>query len=84
MVWGIAAGVVAPGGRLVVVGHDSDNLTRGYGGPQRPEYLYTADDVVAGLPAGLTVRRAEQVIRPVETEDGMREAIDNLVVADRA
>ena len=40
---------LAPGGRLLVVAHDSTNLTEGEGGPQDPSVLYTADDVVADL-----------------------------------
>ncbi len=36
---------LAPGGTLLVVAHDSRNLTHGAGGPQDPAALYTADDV---------------------------------------
>ena len=36
-----AAAAVAPGGTLLVIGHDRDNITRGYGGPQDPGRLYT-------------------------------------------
>ncbi len=72
---------LAPRGRLVVVGHDSSNLTAGYGGPQDPSILFTPDDVVADL-AGLQVVRAERVARRVATADGDRDAIDALVVAD--
>lgn len=32
----MAAAAVAPGGRLLVVAHDSTNLTAGFGGPQGP------------------------------------------------
>lgn len=81
--WRSAAGAVAPGGRLVVVGHDSDNLERGYGGPQHPDALYTAADVLATLDERFEVERAEQVIRVVENETGRHEAIDNIVVAAR-
>lgn len=80
--WRSAASAVASGGRLVVIGHDSDNLERGYGGPQDPGALYRADDVVAVLD-GFEVERAEQVIRVVESDDGRHEAIDNVVRAIR-
>src|SRR5579875_2038827 len=50
-----AAAALAPGGTLLVVGHDRENLSRGVGGPQDPELLYTPDQIVAGL-SGLTVR----------------------------
>ena len=77
-----AAAAVAPGGVLVAVGHDRDNLTRGYGGPSDPALLWTADGV-AGLLEGLTVERAEQVTRAVATDEGERTAIDVLVRARR-
>jgi ubiquinone/menaquinone biosynthesis C-methylase UbiE len=78
-----AAGRVAPGGLLLVVGHDSSNLTEGVGGPQDPEVLYTAQEVVEDLPPGFTVDRAERVHRPVTTPEGERVALDALVVAIR-
>jgi len=34
-----AAAAVAPGGTLLVIGHDRDNITRGHGGPQNPDRL---------------------------------------------
>lgn len=79
-VWRKACSAVRPGGRLVVIGHDSDNLEHGYGGPQHPAVLYQASEVVAVL-TDFAVERAEQVIRVVEAADGRHEAIDNVVVA---
>ena len=79
-----AADAVAPGGRLVVTAHDSENARSGYGGPPDPSVLYTAADVVADIAgSGLTVERAERVARAVTTPDGPREALDCLVVAGR-
>lgn len=77
-----AATAVAPGGTLVVIGHDRDNITRGYGGPQDPDRLYTPAAVTAEL-GGLVIRRAEQVLRPVTTDNGEQTAIDTLVRAER-
>ena len=77
-----AAGALAPGGTMLVLGHDLSNLTEGYGGPTSADVLYTPDDLVADL-TGLAVERAERVIRPVEDEDGLHEAIDALVRARR-
>lgn len=52
------------GGTLFVVGHDSTNLTEGTGGPQYPEVLYTAEDVLADLDGErFEVVRAERVAR---------------------
>ncbi len=77
-----AADAVAPGGTLVVVGHDLQNLNGGYGGPKDPRVLFTAEDVALELP-GLQIEKAERVLRPVETEDGEAQAIDALVRARR-
>jgi SAM-dependent methyltransferase len=77
-----AASAVVPGGTLLVVAHDVDNLTRGYGGPQSPDVLYAVTDVTeAAVEAGLAVERAEQATRVVDTDDGPREAIDTVVRA---
>ena len=73
-----AVDAVAPGGTLLVVGHDLLNLTEGWGGPSQADVLYTPDDIVAGI-GDLQVEKAERVRRPVE-DGGMRhEAIDALV-----
>jgi 2-polyprenyl-3-methyl-5-hydroxy-6-metoxy-1,4-benzoquinol methylase len=75
-----AAAAVAPGGTLLVVGHDLTNLTDGVGGPPYPDVLYTPEAIAAALPS-LDVRRAVRVRRPVGTDNGAREAIDTLVRA---
>jgi SAM-dependent methyltransferase len=77
-----AATALAPGGTLLAVGHDRDNLDRGHGGPKDPGVLWTPPVVTAGL-TGLTVQQAEQVNRTVTTPDGERTAIDTLVRAVR-
>lgn len=79
-----AAAALNPGGTLVVLGHDTTNLTHGHGGPQDAAVLFTPDDVVSDLEAtGLTVIKAERVHRTVTTPDGDRTAIDALVTARR-
>ncbi len=79
-----AAHAVARGGVFLLVGHDSSNIEHGYGGPQDPAVLYTAQDVADDLAdSGLRVDRTETVQRPVETPDGPRIALDALVVASR-
>ena len=67
------------GGTMLVVGHDSLNLTGGYGGPQDPSVLYGPGDVSQDLSGVLEIERAESVRRPVETSDGTATAIDVLV-----
>ena len=78
-----AAGAVAPGGTLLVLGHDTTNLTQGHGGPKDASVLYTAADVVPAL-GDLVVDRAEAVERTVPLADGEAVAIDAFVRAHRA
>lgn len=79
---GHAGAAVAPGGTLLLVGHDADNLARGCGGPQDSSVLYRAGEVADLLGvAGMAVERADQVEREVATADGPRRAIDVLVRA---
>ena len=78
-----AARAVASGGTFLLVGHDSENLLNGYGGPQRADMLYTAEQVVAALGNELEIEKAVRVERPVETPDGTRVALDCLVRAKR-
>jgi SAM-dependent methyltransferase len=79
-----AATAVAPGGLLLVVAHDSTNLTTGVGGPQDASVLYTVADVEADIAgAGLVITRSETVLRTVATENGPRNAVDALLLAAR-
>ena len=73
-----AADALAPGGTLLLVGHDRTNLTDGVGGPSDASVLYTPEDVVSDL-EGLQIERAERVLRDVAGAD--RPAIDALVRA---
>jgi|SRR5512132_27667 SAM-dependent methyltransferase len=77
-----AVGALAPGGTLLVIGHDLANRTQGVGGPQDPAVLYTPQAIVAELD-GLTVHRAERVRRPVDTAPEPGVAVDTLVRATR-
>jgi 2-polyprenyl-3-methyl-5-hydroxy-6-metoxy-1,4-benzoquinol methylase len=79
-----AAEAVAPGGTFLLVGHDSSNIAEGWGGPQEPAVLYTAEDVTGDLAGtALRVERAERVERRVETPEGERIALDAVVRARR-
>ena len=82
VVLGRAGQALAPGGTLVVIGHDRDNLDGGVGGPQDAELLYTPDLITAAL-TGLRITRADRVRRPVTTADGDRHAVDTVVRAVR-
>jgi SAM-dependent methyltransferase len=69
------------GGTLLVVAHDSTNLAEGTGGPQDPDVLLTAEDVLADLDGeSFEVVRAGRVERAVAQPDGgSRTAYDALV-----
>lgn len=85
-----AASWVAPGGRMVIIGHDRTNIEHGHGGPQVPAVLTTPEELKALLAAeGLSVERAETVLRPVTVTDDagterMIDAIDHVVIASRS
>ncbi|MBG0738076.1 class I SAM-dependent methyltransferase [Paeniglutamicibacter antarcticus] len=76
---------LAPGGTLVVIGHDRDNLTGGTGGPQDPAVLYTPDMLRAAAD-GLRILAARQLTRNPATDpespgDNGQSAIDTLLHA---
>ncbi|MGD9957785.1 class I SAM-dependent methyltransferase [Nocardioides sp.] len=76
-----AYSLLRAGGTFLLVAHDSTNLTEGTGGPQEPDVLMTAADVLGDL-AGedFEVVRAERVARLVGASDGEeRTAYDALV-----
>lgn len=77
-----AADAVAPGGTLIVLGHDATNLTDGYGGPKDVSVLFTPEQVVSVL-TGLEIERAERVPRTVALNGGDAVAIDAFVRARR-
>lgn len=80
----LAVGAVAPGGHLMVVGHDIRNLTEGVGGPQDPELLFAPQDIVDHLAGrGLIIQEAQTRERPVQTDRGRRAALDAVVIASR-
>jgi SAM-dependent methyltransferase len=75
-----AEAALAPGGRVLIVAHHSDNLVHGVGGPQMPEVLYD-EELLAGDFGDLTVERNERVIRHVDSEDMVGDAIDVVFLA---
>jgi len=82
-VYARAAAAVAPGGTLLVVGHDRTNIADGVGGPQDPDVLITPGEVAADL-AGFRVDRAETVRRGAAIGGGPIDAIVRAVRADLA
>ena len=59
-VYARAAAAVAPGGTLLIVGHDRTNIADGVGGPHDPDLLITPSEVAADL-SGFRIDRAETV-----------------------
>ena len=76
------ARALAPGGTLLVVGHDTTNIAEGHGGPQDPSILFTPEEVAEDL-RELRIERAERVRRSVTGGGGAVDAIDALVRASR-
>lgn len=83
------AAAVAPGGHIVVIGHDRTNIEYGHGGPQDPALLTTPQEIGERFhTVGLRVERAGIVLRPVQIDTGAGEtrevnAIDHVVIATR-
>jgi SAM-dependent methyltransferase len=69
-----AVGWLRPGGRLLVLGHDVENIAAGVGGPQDPAILHSVDRL-RPVADRLEVDRLEQVRR--ETPAGT--ALDTLL-----
>jgi SAM-dependent methyltransferase len=81
-VYARAAAAVAPGGRLLIVGHDRRHAAEGQGGPD-PSRLFTADEIAVGLRAAdpeLIVERAEFMRRVPLPGHG---PVDSLLVLRR-
>jgi SAM-dependent methyltransferase len=76
------AAALAPGGTLLVIGHDPTNIEHGYGGPQNQAILMTPDQIVDAL-GDLRIDRAERVSRPVASAGEDVYAIDAIVRAVR-
>lgn len=79
-----AADAVRPGGTLLVVGHDLENLTGGCGGPRDPDVLYTCGEIATVL-AGLHIDHAgtgQQLANHGVATEGMVQ-IDCVVKASR-
>ena len=70
---------VAPGGRVVVIAHHLDNLAGGVGGPSRPDWLFTQEQLADDFSA-LDIVRNERVVRRTEHGD----ALDVVCVAAKA
>ena len=73
-----AAGWLAPGGEIFLIGHDRSNLDEGYGGPQDPTVLWNVHEMVDFFPE-MRVIEAGVADRPVESDGDIVFAKDALV-----
>jgi SAM-dependent methyltransferase len=77
----LAAGV-APGGTLLVVGHDPSDMAK-MPRPDLAEYGWTAEEVVAALGEGWTVEAAQTRPRQATSPDGDEVTIHDAVLRAR-
>jgi SAM-dependent methyltransferase len=78
------AAAVAPGGTLLVVGHDLGDLTAGAGRHGKEELMFGLDDVLTAVPtAGWTIEVAESRPRQVPATAGGTTTVRDVVVKAR-
>ncbi|HEX9855266.1 MAG TPA: methyltransferase domain-containing protein [Acidimicrobiia bacterium] len=75
-----AVEALAPGGTVLLVAHHLDNLEHGVGGPQTPEVLYTEEQLGEDF-ASLVIDLNDKVLRHVDREDAVGDAIDAALIA---
>jgi hypothetical protein len=75
------ADAVAPGGTLLLVGHDSSDTATGAHRPPQPDLFFTADEVAVGLdPAEWEVVVAESRPRTATHPDGGEMTVHDAVL----
>jgi ubiquinone/menaquinone biosynthesis C-methylase UbiE len=83
-----AASWIAPGGHLLVLGHDKENLASGAPGPSDVGLLYSTD-LLESAAVGLRIDRSERLFRdsgvdPEGPGEGAAIAVDTLLFATHA
>ena len=78
-----AAQWLRPGGTVFVIAHDASNVADGYGGPPTAAVCYTVEECTDAF-ADLEITTAEVAERHVDTPDGVKTALDTLVIAKLA
>ena len=78
------AAAVAPGGTLLIVGHDISDLETGAHRPDMPEMFFTVDEVAGALDAGQwEVVTAEARPRPGHQHEGVHITVHDAVLTAR-
>ncbi len=72
-----AASALVPGGRVFIIAHHRENLENGVGGPPSPDVLFDEELIAADF-SGFEVIENAKVLRHVERDDMVGEAIDLL------
>ncbi len=75
-----AISALKPDGILMILGHHTDNIADGVGGPQDPQILYLPDDLVSDVGNDVSILSCEKLLR----ETGRGTAIDSLLLASRS
>ena len=78
----LATRALAPGGTLLIIGHDIRNIEEGIGGPQDASILFGPRDFEAML-ADLHIEKAETITRDVAKDGTVHHALDVLVRAKK-
>ena len=78
----LATRALAPGGTLLIIGHDIRNIEEGIGGPQDASILFGPHDFEAML-TDLHIEKAETVTRDVAKDGTVHHALDVLVRAKK-
>lgn len=75
------AAAVAPGGTLLIVGHDISDLHSGAHRPHHPELMFSIDDVVTAIDGEkLRIEVAESRARQAAAADGSTTTVRDVVV----
>jgi SAM-dependent methyltransferase len=78
------AAAVAPGGTLLIVGHDFSDHAAGAHRPDMPEMFFTADELAASLPLGeWEVLVTETRPRPAKVHEGQEITVHDAVLRAR-
>jgi hypothetical protein len=78
------AAAVAPGGTLLIVGHDFSDVAAGAHRPPMPEMFFTAEELAASLPPGeWEVVVTEARPRPAKVHEGQEITVHDAVLLAR-
>ncbi len=71
---------LASEGMIFLIAHHPDNLEQGVGGPPYPEVMFDEAELAKDF-AQLNIKRNEKVLRPVDQDGVIKDAIDIILLA---